>query len=406
MPENKAIALLLSKGIRIRRPDTVWLDDTVVPERIAPGVLIHPGCRLSGKTLSIGSGCVIGEEGPATLDNCQLGPNVRLASGTFTEATFLEGASLGGNAHVRPGTLLEEEAAGAHSVGLKQTVLFPYVVLGSLINFCDCLMAGGTSREDHGEVGSSYVHFNFTPHRDKATASLIGDVPRGVMLDRPPIFLGGQGGLVGPARIEYGVIVPAGTIIRKDILQPGLAAPEPPAAAPAARYRLGAYRAIRRIVLNNLIYLGNICALDCWYRQARALFMTADPFLHACHEGALARLTAIREERLRRLDELALKMPRSLELARDELGMDRLPAQPYDQQKTFAKRWPRMREQWVNLKPDELKPRQRESVLAELERRRRGTYRDALRALSPGARTAGVQWLQAVVDNSAGLWRE
>jgi UDP-N-acetylglucosamine/UDP-N-acetylgalactosamine diphosphorylase len=84
---------------------------------------------------------------------------------------------LGG--HVREACLLEEQANGAHCVGLKHTILFPFVTLGSLINFCDCLMAGGTSRKDHSEVGSSYIHFNFTPEGDKTTASLIGDVPRG-----------------------------------------------------------------------------------------------------------------------------------------------------------------------------------------------------------------------------------
>ena len=30
-------------------------------------------------------------------------------------------------------------------------------------------MAGGTSRKDHSEVGSSYIHFNFTPDGDKTT---------------------------------------------------------------------------------------------------------------------------------------------------------------------------------------------------------------------------------------------
>lgn len=53
-------------------------------------------------------------------------------------------------------------------------------------------MAGGTSRKDHSEVGSSYIHFNYTPDGDKTTPSLICDVPRGVMLNQPPIFLGRQ----------------------------------------------------------------------------------------------------------------------------------------------------------------------------------------------------------------------
>jgi hypothetical protein len=87
--------------------------------------------------------------------------------------------------------------------------------VGLLINFCDCFMAGGTSRKDHSEVGSSYIHFNFTPDGDKATASLFGDVPRGVMLKQPRIFLGGQGGAVGPLICGYGNVVAAGSILRR-----------------------------------------------------------------------------------------------------------------------------------------------------------------------------------------------
>jgi bifunctional UDP-N-acetylglucosamine pyrophosphorylase/glucosamine-1-phosphate N-acetyltransferase len=105
---------------------------------------------------------------------------------------------------VRAGTIFEEQASIAHTVGLKQTILFPFVTLGSLINFCDCFMAGGTSRENHSEVGSSYIHFNYTPNQDKATASLIGDVPHGVMLNQNPIFLGGQGGWWGLAALPTG----------------------------------------------------------------------------------------------------------------------------------------------------------------------------------------------------------
>jgi hypothetical protein len=83
------------------------------------------------------------------------------------------------------------------------------------------LMAGGTSRSNHSEVGSSFVHFNFTPRQDKATPSLFGDVPGGVLLDRLPIFLGGQGGVAGPVRMAYGTILAAGSICRKDVLAPG-----------------------------------------------------------------------------------------------------------------------------------------------------------------------------------------
>ena len=187
-PSANAVCVeaLLMRGVVIPEPDQVTIGEEVPPERVAPGVVLHPGTRLAGDTLSIGPGCELGTEQPVTVKNCQLGHNVVLAGGYFKEAVFLDGSAMGSAAHVRPGTLLEEAASGAHAVGFKQTILLAHVTTGSLINFCDVLMSGGTGRKDHSEVGSSYVHFNFTPHGDKATPSLIGDVPTGYAMIRPP----------------------------------------------------------------------------------------------------------------------------------------------------------------------------------------------------------------------------
>ncbi|MFZ3104728.1 MAG: UDP-N-acetylglucosamine pyrophosphorylase, partial [Smithella sp.] len=196
-------------------PFSVEIGDEVNPERIADSSIIYGAARIYGENTLISPEVKLGFEGPVTLINCQLGNAVELKGGYFTNSVFLNKSTMGGNAQVRSGCLLEEEAAGNHCVGLKQTILFPFVQLGSLINFCDCLMAGGTSRRNHSEVGSSYIHFNYTPRQNKATPSLIGDVPRGVMLREPPIFLGGQGGIVGPVQIDYGTVIPAGVICRQ-----------------------------------------------------------------------------------------------------------------------------------------------------------------------------------------------
>ena len=205
LPQN--ITSLLKKGVRMTNPFSVEISDEVNLENIAGSLIIYGAARIWGENTLIAEDVKLGYEAPVTMINCQLGNAVELKGGYFADSVFLEKAALGSNAQVRSGCLLEEEAGGNHTVGLKQTILFPYVTLGSLINFCDCLMAGGTSRKNHSEVGSSYIHFNYTPNQDKATASLLGDVPRGVMLREPPIFLGGQGGLVGPLRIGFGTVM-------------------------------------------------------------------------------------------------------------------------------------------------------------------------------------------------------
>ncbi len=309
---------------------TPFIAPDVCFDRIAPDVVFHPGCRLSGAELSIGPGCVIGAEAPATLNNCQLGARVHLAGGFFEGATFLDDAKAASCAHVRPGCLLEEGASIAHSVGIKQTIFMPWVTSGSLINFCDALMAGGTSRKNHSEIGSSYIHFNFTPHQDKATASLVGDVPNGVLLNQDPIFLGGQGGMVGPCKIAYGTVIPAGQIWRGDVDEPGqLVARAGFKRNIEMKYDAHKFSSVTHIVHNNLTYIGNILALDAWYRVVRAAYMSADPFQNACFVGARTRLAEVLKERFMRLNELMEKVQQSFEND----------AAPQDDNQKVVKQW-------------------------------------------------------------------
>ena len=315
---------LQSGGVTVLHPESTYVADDINPAQIAPGVTIHPGCRLSGPGLSIGPGSVIGAEAPATVSDCQIGANVHLAGGFFEKATFLDGFKAASGAHVRPGCLFEEESSIAHSVGVKQTVFLPWVTAGSLINFCDALMAGGISRKNHSEIGSSYIHFNFTPQHDKATASLIGDVPRGVMLNRDAIFLGGQGGIVGPCKIEYGTVIPAGQIWRGDVTEPNrLVAKTGFKHNIDTPYDGRTYSNVLRVARNNLTYIGNILALDAWYRVIRAPFMSGDAFRRACHRGALQRIAEILKERVTRLNEFAQNAANA----------------PDDTNRAFAKQW-------------------------------------------------------------------
>ncbi len=299
---NRAIVeILIKKGVTFTDPDNVHIDSTVNPDRISgEQTIIYPGCRLYGESTLILRKAKLGFEGPVTVENCQIGPGVQLKGGFFKDAVFLKDASMGSCAHVREGTILEEQAGGAHSVGLKQTILLPFVTLGSLINFCDCLMAGGTSRKNHSEVGSAYIHFNFTPNQDKATASLIGDIPRGVMLNQSPVFLGGQGGLVGPCRLAFGTVAAAGSICRRDELRPGRLIVENTKSNINIPFKTGRYTGINRIVTNNIFYIANLWALMQWYVNIRSLFISND-FPVTLLSGLREKLQMGISERIKRL---------------------------------------------------------------------------------------------------------
>ena len=307
------IIQLINKGVDIPNPLTLDIGEEVNVERISGDrVKIYPGCRIYGAETVIASGAQIGYEGPVTIEDCQIGPKVELKGGYFKEAVFLEGANIGLAAHVREGCILEELAGGAHCVGLKQTILFPFVTLGSLINFCDCLMAGGTSRKNHSEVGSSYIHFNFTPSGDKTTPSLIGDVPRGVMLNQPPIFLGGQGGMVGPLRLGYGNVVAAGTILRQDFKEENKLIVGKPHRGAVIDFNPYAYPSLSRVVENNFLYLANLMALEQWYVCVRQPFFGGQKFGELIYTGLLDKLTLAQKERIKRLKDMAEKIAVSL----------------------------------------------------------------------------------------------
>jgi len=400
------VSRYIRQGVVIPCPESVEIDPDIPPENIAAGVCIHAGSRIRGSGTFIGPGCIIGAEAPATVDDCQLGHGVGLKGGYYGSATFLDRCEMGSGSHVRAGTLLEEQSGAAHSVGFKQTILFPFVTAGSLINLCDCLMAGGTGRKNHSEIGSSYIHFNFTPRQDKATASLLGDVPRGVMLDRRPIFLGGQGGLVGPSRIAFGTVIPAGTVCRDDILEENTlyAPPETPGGSPPAReFNPSLYFGIRRIVANNLLYIGNLHALRAWYRWVRARCMAADPYARACHAGALARIESGIRERILQLGGLARKLPRSLELAG---SVDGFPGECLRQQRSFLRQWPRLEDALRQDPPEDAAADSRDVFLKAWEGIDRSIpYPDAVGRVDGESREAGTRWLQAIVDHTASLWR-
>lgn len=312
-----AVEALMAKGVDIPNPLTLDVGPDVDIDRISgDGVRIHPGCRIHGAHTVISSGAQLGEEGPVTVRDVRVGPGVRLKAGYAEKAVFLEGSALGSGGHVREGCLLEEQASTAHCVGLKQTILFPFVTLGSLINFCDVLMAGGTNRRDHSEVGSSYIHFNFTPTGDKTTPSLFGDVPRGVLLDQPPIFLGGQGGAVGPVQVGFGSVVGAGSVLRSDVPDGQLVLVASP---PAISTPVGPpdYRAAYRIAAKNLTYVAQLYALRAWYTHVRRPFFAAQPLGGHVYDGAIEMLRLAITERGARLEALVAKVdedggPRSL----------------------------------------------------------------------------------------------
>lgn len=402
MENNRAskVQALIEKGVLIPTPSSVEIGPEVNIDNISgKDVEIHTGCKIFGKETVIMSGVKLGIRSPVSVNNCQLGRDVVLKGGYFEKSTFLDSANMGDGAEVRKGCLLEEKANGAHTVGLKQTILLPFVTLGSLINFCDALMAGGTSRKNHSEVGSSYIHFNYTPNQDKATASLIGDVPHGVMLNQPPIFLGGQGGIVGPSQIGYNTVIAAGVIYRGDCPEGNKLLYGDSLQKEDKDFYPGIYWSVKRRVINSIEYIANIIALRQWYLNVRSKFYQEDNLEKLIYNGAIDKLDIAFNERIKRFKQLASKMDKSMEKYKSVIGNDAsetLLKRKSELLQNYEEIETRFRE-LLSYNGEEQKKKEFLEDLNKIIEGKNESYIQTIKKLDESTRNVGIAWLSSIV---------
>lgn len=385
----KKTDILSKNGVILENPDSIVIDDDIVLENIEPGAVLNQGTKLSGNETYISKGSVIGTEGLVTIKNSVLGENVKLGSGYFEGSVFLENSKAGSNSHVRPGTIIEEHASFAHTVGLKQTILFPFATLGSLINFCDCMMTGGTSSKNHSEVGSSFIHFNFTPNQDKATPSLLGDVQNGVFLDKKPIFLGGQGGMVGPLRLGFGNVTGAGSIIRNDELREDRLIIESSNKNLNLRNKAGLYPSLERILKNNFNYISSLIALKNWYLNFRINFLNDKIFAFS-----VKTLDESINERIKRIVQLSDKIKPGLspKSTNSELGILKT---------DFCSK--------INLIKEEIEKTAEDKDLLKTHKNKfmekidfsenKNSYIETIKNLNPELKESGSDWLNQIITD-------
>lgn len=420
---------LAGRGVRLPRPDQVAIRRDVSLDRLAPGARLHPFCRLSGAATRVDAGAELGAGGPVTLDNAWVGvssaigtlgpvtlrnaacgPGTVLGCGVAEDAVFLgketqeTSFTAGYGFRVRKGSLYEEDANSAQHTDTKMTVLLPWVTLGSSLNWCDLLVAGGVGPGlgEFTEIGSGAIHFNFTPRGDKATASLLGNAVDGVFLDRLRLFVGGNTSLIGPVVADFGAVTIAGGRYGRK-LNPGLNAPDPagpePATAFAAQdFDLETYGSIKRLFDTQVRFVGELTALDAWYGQVRARVARGHPDRAALYERARAMVRLNLNERISQIGSLARRMEasaRSLAVRRPD--DPRLP-----QHEALLRCWPQVEQHLrrAAAAESELPTEFARALEASLEGGAE-RYTDVVRRLSPAGRVAGRAWLGEIRDRVA-----
>jgi len=385
---------LMDKGVIFQNSGSVFISDEVDIDNIEEGVEIKPFCRIEGKSTFLSRGTIIGKEGQTVIENCVTGKDVVIGSGYFTGTAFLDGAKAGGNNHFREGCILEEKSSTAHCVGLKQTIIFPYATLGSLINFCDCMLTGGTSSSNHSEVGSSFIHFNFTPDQDKATPSILGNVHEGVFLDKDPIFLGGQGGIAGPVQLGFGNTTAAGTILRKDENRENRLILEGIHRNINFKRSKGNYSGLSSILKKNLFYIASLIALKNWYFYVRSNF-----YSKKIVDFTISLIETGIKERIKRIYQLAEKVNSSF----PHMTGEKKDSSVVMMKKNFYENRDRLKN--IILKSSfnfDIAKEKKDIFLQGFEKEKKDRYLDTILSLDTRIVNLGREWLFSIIEDVMG----
>ncbi len=417
---------LRKQGVVIPDPDTVKIDISIPPEQISGGVVLHPFCRIEGAATClqpeaalgihgpatvvnsvVGTGSLVGTLGPVTLDRTVLGPNTVLGCGVAEECVFLgkettvNDFTTGFGFRARKGSLYEEDASSAQHTDTKMTILFPWVTLGSSLNFCDVLIAGGSGPElgAFSEIGSGAVHFNFTPAGDKATASLCGDAVNGVFLDQERLFIGGNCSVLGPLTAEFGSFSAAGVRVQGK-LPPGLNTGNSLKGGTISRDFRIITHALEKTA-HQLRYIGELVALVNWYREIRVGIIASNDESRHLYESGMNMVLLNLHERISKLEHFFQLLEKSTNLLSEKPGNEH----EFSRQKTMVGNWPVLKKKLEAVKELQLPapPALVEDIHAQIERANT-PYTSLVQGLSVNSANAGKKWLSECALRGGGAF--
>jgi bifunctional UDP-N-acetylglucosamine pyrophosphorylase/glucosamine-1-phosphate N-acetyltransferase len=379
------IELLRRQGVEVWGHARVYISPDIQLENLCPGAVLK-NAIISGAETMIGRGAQIGTSGTAVLRNSQIGNDVELGAGLYDSATLLSSSKARGFAECRSGTLLEETAEIGHNVGLKNTFLGLGVVAGSNINLCDVVVTGGSSRQNHTEIGSGTVHFNFDPRRDKF-GSLLGDAT-GLLLTSPPIFVGGNVGLVAPLHIGYGAVIPAGMTVRSNVPDGKLFnATSQEHETGMKTFEPTLYSDMSRKCITTARLIGALHALHKFYELVRVPF--SDNWEMHLYKAAAARLATHAEHRVQELRATIDRLRGSIDYVESTKSSTRF----VPQHRLLV-----TKTDWVSgILSGQMTPRPPTLFLHEYEGKRAGhSHPETIRMLSEEALREGMHWLLSV----------
>lgn len=192
-------AALVASGVTIERPDTVLVGPLV---NIAAGTRLRAFTILEGRT-SVSRGASIGPF--CRIEDAVIGENAVILDSCLIRGSRVEaGATVGPFAHIRPDSVVGENAKVGNFVELKKTAL------------------GKGSKAPHlSYLGDATVGSAVNIGAGTITCNYDGVVKSPTTIE-DSAFVGSNSILIAPVRVGRGAYVAAGSVITKDVPADGL----------------------------------------------------------------------------------------------------------------------------------------------------------------------------------------
>jgi hypothetical protein len=219
------------------------------------------------------------------------------------------------------------------------------------------------------------------------------------MLREQPIFMGGQGGLVGPAQIDYGTVIPAGIICRQDCTAGKMPVPLRVSSFRPKKFVTAVYGDIDRKVGHNIEYVANLLALRQWYRYVRRDFFARIKYGDALYSGACDILDGAIIERLKQLRQFAWNLDNSIGT---QTLKNKYPDKVLRAQKQFLQDWPKMEAYLSGNNEEKAGLKKRDSFVKIMQNHsnKGNSYLEAIKLLTPAQAQRGTGWLKDITDNT------
>ena len=185
---------LMAAGVTLIDPATTYIDADVT---VGPDTVIHPCVFLEGNT-RIGSACEI--HAGARIVNSSIGDRVCVRNHTVvTDSTIESGALLGPFAHIRPGSLVGQDAHIGNFVELKKATMGKGAKANHLAYLGDATIGAATN------VGAGTITCNYDGEKKHQTVIGSG------------VFIGSNSTIVAPVTLADGSYIAAGSAVTTDV---------------------------------------------------------------------------------------------------------------------------------------------------------------------------------------------